>query len=140
MKEMLIQKTISKTAMVVFTMLFAQTAIANDVLYCTSELATGIVKKKGSWVESSFKPERFTIKFADDFSSVNHPHLDGTVMDCKVLYPPFPELINCSDRVGGVLNFNKENTRFVYFAGSLFGYLSDLSDTNTLYAGTCEKF
>ena len=35
-----IQRSISKTAMVVFTMLLAQTAIANDVLYCTSELTT----------------------------------------------------------------------------------------------------
>ena len=134
------QKIVSKTAMAIFTMLFAQTAIANDVLYCTSELATGIVKKKGSWVESSFKPERFTIKFADDFSSVNHPVLDG-IMKCHTPLSFKPELIECSGFFHS-LSFNKESMRFVFFVGSSGGYVYDLpdSDTESLYAGTCERF
>lgn len=140
--NMLIQKSISKTAVMVFTMLFAQTATANDVLYCTSEFATGIAKENDEWQKANFELDRFTIKFADDFSSVNNPEFSNRTMKCQVPYPEETKSIQCFDNFQTFI-FNEESMRFIHFYGGPSGYVENphlRANTNSLEAGICEKF
>ena len=137
---------IRKTALLAFTMLFAQTTIANaeTILYCQTELATGIYKENGRWRTSDFEPQRYTVKFDDDFSSVRGFLLFDTdaVMKCEVpLEYATPEFIQCSGFFSS-LTFNKKTQHFVLFQGSVGGYTNNIPDpdTETLRAGTCEKF
>ena len=137
-----IQRSISKTAMVVFTMLFAQTAVANDIFYCTSEFATGIAKQNNGWRTADFELESFTIEFADDFSSVSNPEFRDRTMECQILSPEGTRSIQCLDNFQTFI-FNEESMRFLHFYGSPTGYVEnpDLRpNTNSLEAGICEKF
>ena len=43
-------------------------ARADEVLYCQSEVATGLYKDDGIWKSSTFKKERYTIKFSSDYT------------------------------------------------------------------------
>ena len=137
----LIRKTIPGTATMAFAMLFAQSAIAHDVFYCVAELSTGVIKEGNQWEETSFEPDRFQIKFADDFSSATNPSFSERTMECHHPYPEETESIQCFDNFE-ILIFNKKNLRFIYFYGDPNGYVDDPADpdTNSLDAGVCEKF
>ena len=45
-------------------------AKADEVLYCQTELATGLVEKNGTWRTASFERKRFTVKAFGDFEKV----------------------------------------------------------------------
>ena len=57
-------------------------AKADEVLYCQSELATGLDKENGTWREASFKGKRYTIKVIDDFEKIIGLYED-TPYPCK---------------------------------------------------------
>ena len=137
----LIRKTITGTARMTFAMLFAQPAIAHDVFYCIAELSTGIIKEDNQWQETSFEPDRFTIKFANGFSSATSPSFSDRTMECHNPYPGETESIQCIDNFEALI-FNKKNLRFIYFYGDPKGYADNPvdPDTNSLDAGVCEQF
>jgi hypothetical protein len=124
-------------------------ANAEQVYYCASELATGIVKdeKTGKWKEMGFNQERYTIKFNDDYTSLDG--IDKTTWSCVAPFanssqPILKNRFVCYDShdFGLVFTFDKQTHRFFYMNGTIFGYLHNEkdSDTNSIYAGTCQKF
>jgi hypothetical protein len=139
-----IVKRICEGTLFAFMMLFTQTATANDVLYCQSELATGLLRENGRWQTSNFHLERYTIKFSDDFSFVTSSAFTGEKLNCHPHYlGTRKEIIKC-DGVSFTLSFNKESMRFVLVFVGGGGYIDHrtetASDTDNIYAGTCEKF
>ena len=55
-------------ALITMGLFFSNTLKAETVLYCQSEVATGFFNEGGVWKETSFKLDRYTVKFNDDFS------------------------------------------------------------------------
>ena len=139
---------IRKIAVLAFTFLFVQATIANaeTILYCQTELAPGIYKENGRWRTGDFKLDRYTIKFNSDFSSVQGLAYKDNAIKCESPFEPdYPEIIQCSGFFRS-LTFNKETQNFVFFQGSV-GYVLNVPDpdtkvfdTETISAGTCEKF
>ena len=58
---------------------------AEIVLYCNSELATGITKENGIYRTADFVPNRYTLKFSDDYSEVKGVDEDS-IWQCKDAY------------------------------------------------------
>lgn len=114
--------------------------VADTVLYCQSELATGFMNKGTGWVERSFDKERFTVKFNDDFTT-----LEGFAygpMDCKMNFPDFlPTQLQCLEKKGGMsVLYDKTTKRFIFSSISIAGYVNLSRDSDNLFAGTCTKF
>ena len=113
---------------------------AETVLYCQSELATGFINKGGVWKEGSFKRRRFTVKFNDDFSVLEG--VSFKPMECSIQYPQKPNFISCVHLWGEYKTFiyDKVKKRFLYSAISSVGYVHNDTDTEVMYAGTCQSF
>ena len=122
-----------------FLMTLATQVVGETVLYCQSELATGFIKKGDVWVQGEFKKDRFTVKFNDDFTT-----LEGFAygpMDCKTNFPSvLPSQVQCSFSSGQSVVYNKQTKRFVFANISLSGFVENSGDSDTLNAGTCTKF
>ena len=138
------KKRVSGVISLLLTICLISPANAENVFYCSSELATGISKRNGKWRASEFKSERYTIKFNSSFTQVegfNDSDSDFP-LTCRTPYPSvFPESLSCSgDFI--FLSFNLRTLRFTLFKGSNGGYALDVtnSDTETIHAGTCQKF
>ena len=119
---------------------FSNTLKAETVLYCQSELATGFINKDGVWRESPFKLERFTVKFNDDFSLLEG--ISYKPMECSIQYSHKPNFISCVHLWGEYKTFmyNKIKKRFLYSGISSGSYVDNETDTEVLYAGTCQGF
>lgn len=118
--------------------LFATSVRAETVLYCQSELATGLLKEDGKWTSSRFKLKRFTIKFYDDFARVEG--MSYKAMDCKNVYGD--EVIHCvqSNYNHSTLRYHLKTKRFVHYFNPSHGYVGLDGDQDVIYAGTCQKF
>jgi len=133
-------------AMFVFLLFGSSFANAENVFYCTSELATGIFKDKktGEWKHNSFKPERLTIKFKNNYTKLAGLTF-GVLWNCHRPYSLLSvtnNLLVCynGENNGKVFQFNKKNLRFLHADIATTGYLENGSDTNTIEGGTCQKF
>ena len=118
---------------------------ADTILYCQTELATGLAKKNGSWVEASFKPKRYTMKFEDDFSKVIIEDEEFTCFDGGEWDTWHPIICkNAAPWGSESLNIDKKSLRYVFTEITIAGYASPIRsskpDTDVIYAGTCEKF
>ena len=116
---------------------------AETVLYCQSELATGFFKKEKKWVEGSFKKERFTLKFNQDYSTLLIPLGNRKIaMKCSIPYTAEPWFISCIEEQYPFKPFiyNKKSKRFTFAVLSSAGYVEPSTDTNSIYAGKCENF
>ena len=113
--------------------------VADTVLYCRSELSTGFVNQGTGWVERSFDKKRFTVKFNDDFTTLER--FAHGLMDCKINFPGFlPTQLQCSGKGGMSVLYDKTTKRFIFSDMSLGGYVNLGRDSDNLYAGTCTKF
>lgn len=124
-------------------LLITTLAKAETILYCQDELATGLIKKNGSWETGSFNLDRYTVKFNDDYSRAEG--LTATPMECTAPFPyQYPDLVNCVHSYGSyqTFNYDKKKRRYTFSGISSFGYILDdgTPDTETLSAGTCETF
>jgi len=84
------------------------------------------------------------MKFHDDFSKVV---IEGELFSCyeNGTFKDFHPVICNSELPYSTrsLNIDKQSFRYVYTKISIAGYASTLkntSDTDNIYAGTCEKF
>ena len=123
-------------------LLFSTPAWAEEVLYCQSELATGLYKENGRWQTANFTLECYTVKFNDDYSVMSGLTMGG--VRCHKPYSTFPEIV-CNDTikkrdVGRTFNYNPKTNRFIYTIVGTSGYIMNTSDTDVIYAGTCQKF
>ena len=113
---------------------------ADTVLYCISELATGISKEEDTWTAGNFVSKRFTLRFNKDFSV-----LEGAAIDPLKCTKPFshkPDIIACIDYRFPYQPFlyEKAKKRFVFSQNSSGGYIDNGADTDSMYAGTCQNF
>ena len=136
-------KKLTATLCLTVAALWVAPAQAETVLYCQSELATGLIKKfNGAWVTGNFENRRWTVKFNNDFSELSG--LYGSTYPCK--RPNFKQnsgvTVTCSDGygTGGQFIYNINKKRFLHSATAIYGYVNNESDFEVLYAGTCKKF
>jgi len=124
-----------------FIPLFASPIKAETVLYCQSELATGITKSSGTWKAANFKKKRFTIKFNNDYTRLEGISFD--IMDCKAPYTNKKNIIFCvqSNYNHSTLRYNTKTRRFVHYFNPTEGYVvTSKTDTDIIFAGTCKAF
>lgn len=125
--------------MILMLVLASISARAETVLYCQSELATGIVEENGSWRTGNFKRERYTIKFNHDYSEVDG--VSYAPMTCTMPYS-WLAVVHCV-QLGynhSTFRYNKETKKFVLYTNPAEGYVSGSSDTDTIEAGSCVVF
>jgi hypothetical protein len=136
------RKKFAATLAVVGMLLGPAAQAAETVMYCTTELSTGMKFKKGGWKTVKFKKDRYTIKFSENYDSV--VGLDGkTIWQCERIWSNIkPELISCNGRYGH-LNFNKKTNRFTL--SRTYGWIHQRpgeadADTVSVENGTCQNF
>ena len=129
-----------------FGLLMSTSVSAEIVLYCQSELSTGIGEENGTWSTSDYTNTRHTIKFSDDYSSLKgleRAELSQQVWKCKypynlkehhstVCYSPYQN--------GETFTYNKNTKRYLKVQGLTNGYIEGVGDSANLYAGACKKF
>jgi len=122
-------------------------ARAEVVYYCMDEIANGIIKKKtGIWKSTGIKPERYTIRFNEDYTELKGLHKLDTTWNCHISYGGYVESFKnvriCYYNLhsGEVFTFNTKTLRYLYLIGVPSGYVENRLDTNSLHAGTCKKF
>ena len=115
--------------------------MAENVIYCQDELATGILKENGVWKTNNFKPERHTIKFNDDYTKLEG--VSFSPMSCSKPYKTTdPEYIACVHSKGSheTFTYNTITKRFLYSSISVGAYVKNGSDSDNLNVGSCEIF
>ena len=134
-----------KLLLFLFSFGISTSVSAEIVLYCISELATGISKENGIYRTADFELKRYTVKFSDDYSEVKGLDIHR-IWECK---NPFNDknsnTVVCMSEynVGESFIYNKKTKRFLHFRGGVFGFIQGNNvgnDTSTMTAGTCEKF
>ena len=113
---------------------------ADHVLYCQEEFNTGFINDEGSWRVANFKLQRFTIKFKNDYSTVEG--IQNFTFSCSPTWKIFPDSLTCrSSWVGKTFMFNKKTKKFQFSNPSPYtGYDVNGTDTEHFSVGTCEKF
>jgi hypothetical protein len=136
------RKKFAATLAVVGMLLGPAAQAAETVMYCTTELSTGMKFLKGGWKTVKFKELRYTIKFSENYESV--VGLDGkTSWQCERIWSAVsPEEISCNGRYYH-LNFNKKTNRFTL--SKMYGWINQrpgkaYADTVSVENGTCQKF
>ena len=129
----------TKFIFITIALLFATPAWAETVLYCESELGTGIIKKNGSWITATYQEDGYTVRFDEKkmiLEGFDYP------MKCKFPFPQQrPNRIFCEMEWGDeYFHFNKKNLRFSYYEIPGSAWVSDGTDTSNMQHGTCEKF
>jgi len=131
-----------KLLLFLFTFGISTSVSAEIVLYCNSELATGIAKQNGIYRTSDFVPSRYTVKFDDDYSRVKGLD-EHRIWECK---NPFnnknSNTVVCISEynVGETFAYDRKTKRFMNYSAAASGFVENNTDTNTMTAGTCEKF
>ena len=126
--------------------LWVAPAKAEIVLYCQDELATGFIKDKNTkqWEEGSFVKERYTIKFSKDYKTLSGLHIPQSStpipMKCHQPYNHLPDQIICNEYSGFSFRYHTKKMRFVFVQAGIFGFVKNLTDTDSIRAGTCKKF
>jgi hypothetical protein len=132
-----------KSLIVIMGLFSPNLLVADDVLYCTSELNSGFAYEDNSFREKTFENTRFTVKVSGDFESIRS---DDWNYSCRKSDLNTVYLCLDTHDIGVFFKFNKENGRFL--AGNItgYGYLSHSStkkgspDTDHIRAGKCEDF
>ena len=126
-----------------FGLLISTSVTAEIVLYCNGELATGLVKESEIWRAADFQPDRYTIKFSDDYSEVKGLFA-GHAWQCKNAYKTeATNTVICSEKFlgnGASFTYHKNTKRFVHVFGTASGFVINNNDTTNINAGTCQKF
>ena len=125
----------------ILSILFSNNLRAEIVLYCQSEIATGLFNENGNWTSGKFKLDRYTVKFNDSFSTLEG--LTRKPMVCTKSYPnQMPNRIFCVHQWGSHQTFQYDTVsrRFLYLTMSSVGYIENGNDTETIEGGRCTKF
>ena len=139
------KRTSRITASLFLLMLGSPFSLAEEVLYCVDELATGISFHKGEWRERAFVELKRTVKFNDDRSSIKG--FDDSVLTCSPVYSyNSADLVCRNPHSTSTLSINVKTMRYEYASTSPFGYqmgesaVPEWDDTSAIYAGTCTTF
>jgi len=118
----------------------SQSLYAEEVLYCTSEVAAAFIKNE-RWTETKLDQKRFTIRLSDGLHKVEG--LGEGEYNCNMI-PASGTLVCTNQSDIGQFIYLPRLERFLFFKASEFGYVFNMAggvaDTDNLYAGTCKKF
>jgi hypothetical protein len=121
----------------ILIMLPLKSLLAENVLYCSGEIATGFVKQNNVYKEGLLNTHRYTVKVLGDFEGIKIHlitcyHQTATTSDgTKVEIPGLPY----------VFLYNKRDRRFLYFQASSGGYIdNEADDTDSFEGGKCQNF
>jgi len=139
---------LKKTATILLCIgyLLVSVAEAETVLYCTSELSTGIHLHDGNYRVGKILADRLTVKFNTNFSVV---HGFGNKKSCRILRPLDPDILHCTSNGDqgterSVVFFNKRTMKYTFAALSGWTYVQSPqtvpAHTNSVSAGSCESF
>ncbi|MDA8575343.1 hypothetical protein N9L79_07395 [Alphaproteobacteria bacterium] len=126
--------------LMLFSVLFVPmvgSAKADEVLYCQSELATGLYPDNGTWRTGTFTKYRYTIKVSGDFEKVIGL-LEDYQFECAIPNALKPNKVVCQTFAGETFFYDKSSKRFLYSFVNTNTYLD--TDTPAIFAGTCQKF
>ena len=112
-------------------------AKADEVLYCQSDLATGLYPDNGTWRTGTFENNRYTIKVSGDFEKIVGL-LGDFQFECAIPEALIPNKVLCQSFPGGTFVYDKSSKRFLYSVVNTHTYLG--TDTPAIFAGTCQKF
>ncbi len=126
-----------------FGILFTSSIKADTVMYCQSEMSTGVIKKNGLWKTTNFNKARYTVKFNYDYSQLEGI-TSSVPWNCQVPYDWYPDQIFCVNTYGSHQTFiySKKTKRFLLTMVSSGGYVRNPTDpdTESLTVGTCKTF
>ena len=131
------------TAITTAMICLAAATKADQILYCTDELATGFIKERGGWRTVNVIPERFTLKVEGDFETLIH---SGNRYSCLELWMAFGvSRVSCNEDYYGAFSIimDKNSLRYVRTYPADDGFVSSKENdfaTDVTYAGTCETF
>ena len=129
-----------KLLLLLFSLMLSFNSFSEEVFYCTTELSTGFIKKNGVWKTSKFKPDRYTIKFNDDYSKLSGLQTFYHFCQQSRTWDESSPIV-CSPSGGmETFIFKKDLKRFIYMSSTYQGYIDDTNFTNHMEAGTCESF
>ena len=125
--------------MIILFSLSSNHLFAEEVLYCSSELSAGFIEENGERVEASFKPDRFSVKVNEQFSTIV---IDEENYDCFTPYPTTKRkhFHICNEKYGFSFRYSTETKKFVFVRSGSFGYVYSNNDSDSITIGTCEKF
>ena len=85
-------------------------ARADEVLYCQSELATGMAKENGKWITGDLELMRLTIKVLNDFEAVM---FRDKIFACSVPLIRYPKELVCHNEDGPTFVYKQSSRGFV---------------------------
>tara|TARA_X000001388_G_C2187207_1_gene106045 strand:+ start:341 stop:775 length:435 start_codon:yes stop_codon:yes gene_type:complete len=143
------KKLMNVLTILIFTV---SSASAETVLYCTSELATGMIYANGKWNAGDFSKSRYTVKFDDDPMTSNK----SITVKIKSSYESIPTSYTCLDKKenqlvhicnakrGKVFFYSIVKKRFTLISGAFYSYVrgdtANYYDTQSISSGTCTDF
>ena len=128
-----------KIPFLVLSIFVANNTFAEEVLHCSSELATGFVREDGNWREREFNPSIFAIEVGDNFEYFT---IEGRKFNCHTPYDNYKELLVCERNMwanGLSFRYSTKTKRFIYIRSSVSGYIEnkEITDMEIMYAGKC---
>lgn len=147
-----------KLKIFLIVVLFNQNLLAEDIFYCSSEFAAGVIKENGKWIAvDNFQLDRFTIKFGDDYKILKLKQNQDDSEEEFFCSKPFEDLLDSKDKeaydydalntssclseFSALFIFNPITKKFSYHNASLGSYTSkSVDDTTVTYYGDCNDF
>ena len=129
-----------KLIIILLGLVFSFSLYAEEVLYCSSDIATGFIKSNENWKTIEFNNKRFVVKVNENFNSVE-------IDDFKYICNPSmvtDKFISCEDEyhIGFSFRYSTETNRFTKIYNSIHGHMSwnNGKDTDVMFGCKCEKF
>lgn len=138
--------------LILFALLFTCVSNAEEVYFCTSDFAQGILYNPGKTNGYSYKGKPFKLKVIDNYKSVITKRTFGkedsyTKYEC--VDTKFENIHICNHFLDGKMSgdsfrFNYKNNRFITILSSFYGSISEDEPTtqapDAMIVGSCEKF
>lgn len=127
-----------KLGIAVLGILFSTSLLAEDVMYCVSDIETGFVKDSpDSWLTGRLEEKRYTVRVIDDFSSVV---INGYSYTCEPsAYSK--EFIVCENYYnnGESFRYLKSTGRFIKINSTIFGNVNNKEhfEIDAMRGGKC---
>lgn len=129
--------------LILFALLFTCVSSAEEVLYCSPELATGFYNDSVEWKTTNTQLERFSVKVNDNFKSIQ---TGDYFYNCSVFFVGNNRAYICNNEFAGMdtgisFRYYPLTKRFISIHSSVSGYLDNETKFGELFsAGKCEKF
>ena len=135
-------KLILKTVLALFFLIAPAISQTKQILYCTSQLATALVKVDRAWRTGPLGTERWTIELSHGAHRLkaNFITTEGGFWPCRRDHA-FEYTSICIGEHGSTFMYSLDTQRFIFSWLDPLGYTHrDYDEVSILYAGKCEKF